>query len=184
MFNMIKMEYYNDNIQIDKNVITDVFKNIQTNTRMLVFGLGYDSKMWYEGTNKNTFFVEDKDEYIELNKDDIPLPNIIRYDYKNITCESSANKTAEDLESYKMPEKLLLYAPYDIILIDGPEGWTPLKPGRLIPCFWSRSLSKPGTLIYVDDSKRTVENYAINRFFPHEHKDVFPERGCCTKIYL
>ena len=33
---------------------------------MLVFGLGYDSKMWYNG-NKNTYFIESNDEYISLN---------------------------------------------------------------------------------------------------------------------
>ena len=76
------MEFYNNNIQIDKKVIDDIFKNIKPNTKMLVFGLGYDSKMWYEGNNKNTFFVENKDEYIELNKNDIPENNIIKYDYK------------------------------------------------------------------------------------------------------
>lgn len=38
---------------------------------MLVFGLGYDSKMWYEGTNKNTYFVENNEKYIELNKNDV-----------------------------------------------------------------------------------------------------------------
>lgn len=52
------MEYYNDKIQLDKLVIKDVFDNIKPNTKMLVFGLGFDSKMWCEGTNKNTFFIK------------------------------------------------------------------------------------------------------------------------------
>jgi len=57
--------YFNNNIQIHKNVIQDVFANITSTTKMLVFGLGYDSKMWYEGNNKNTYFIENKDEYIK-----------------------------------------------------------------------------------------------------------------------
>ena len=55
---------------------------------MLVFGLGYDSRMWYNG-NKNTYFVEDNNEYIQLNHNYIPKENIIRYNYQNITVEKS-----------------------------------------------------------------------------------------------
>lgn len=51
------MEYYNSNIQLDKDVITDVFTEIKPNTKMLVFGLGYDSKMWYKGNHSNTFLL-------------------------------------------------------------------------------------------------------------------------------
>ena len=79
------MNFYNSQIQIDKKVINDVFSNFNNDTKMLVFGLGYDSKMWYEGNNKNTYFVENKKEYIDLNLNDIPLNNIIEYKY-NITC--------------------------------------------------------------------------------------------------
>jgi len=43
------MEFYNKNILISKKVIEDVFTNFTSNTKMLVFGLGYDSKMWYNG---------------------------------------------------------------------------------------------------------------------------------------
>lgn len=46
------MNFYNSNIQLDKKVINDVFSNITPDTKMLVFGLGYDSKMWYEGKIK------------------------------------------------------------------------------------------------------------------------------------
>ena len=74
------MDHYNSKIQIHKNVIDDVFQQFTEKTKMLVFGLGYDSRMWYEGNYKNTFFVENKDEYIELNMKNIPQENIIKYD--------------------------------------------------------------------------------------------------------
>ena len=178
------MEFFNSNIQLDVNVIVDIFKNIRPQTKMLVFGLGYDSKMWYEGTKKNTYFVENNESFIEINKNDIPSEHITKYDYLNITCQSSVTKTDEDLKSYKIPDALLLAAPFDIILIDGPEGWCNSKPGRLIPCFWARSLSKSGTLIYVDDAKRPLEHYSINRFFNGDCKEMFNERNGCVKIYM
>jgi hypothetical protein len=177
------MEYYTNNIQIDKTVIKDIFENMQQNTKMLVFGLGYDSKMWYEGNNKNTFFIENKDQYIELNKDHISSDNIIKYDYTT-TCESSYNLTDQEINMFNIPTRILQLAPFDIILIDGPEGYSKEKPGLLIPCYWSTLLSKTGTLIYIDDSKRKLESYCITKYFNDKIKDVFSSRDNCTKIYF
>ena len=107
------MNFYNSQIQIDKKVINDVFSNFNNNTKMLVFGLGYDSKMWYEGNNKNTYFVENKKEYIDLNLNDIPINNIIEYEY-NITCEKSFNLTDEEINKFEVIEKLKNLAPFDL----------------------------------------------------------------------
>ena len=177
------MEYYNKNIQLDKKVINDIFLNITPHTKMLVFGLGYDSKMWYKGNNTNTFFVENKDEYIELTKNDIPSENIIKYDY-NITVKSSLEISDDQINKFTIPEKLLKLAPFDIIIIDGPEGYNNEKPGRLIPCYWSTLLSKDGTIIYIDDSKRVLENYCIKKYFNNKINKVFTQRDNCTKIYF
>jgi len=177
------MEYYNQKIQIHKNVINDIFTHFNSDTKMLVFGLGYDSKMWYEGNNKNTFFVENKDEYIKLNENDIPLTNIIKYDYKT-TCLNSLTLKDNYIRNFTIPDKILENGPYDIIIIDGPEGFANDRPGRLIPCYWSTMLSKPGTVIYIDDAKRKVENYCIQKWYKNYNKKLFPERNGCVKIYI
>lgn len=177
------MNYYNSNIQIHKNVISDVFNHITPDTKMLVFGLGYDSKMWYEGNNKNTFFIENNYQYIQLNINDISSNNIIYYDYKT-KCSTSSALLDNEIEQFIIPEKILKEAPFDIIIIDGPEGWLPHKPGRLIPCYWSTLISKPGTIVYIDDSNRYLENFCIEKYFTNKHKKEFHERSKCTKIYI
>ena len=177
------MQYYNSNIQLDKDVIKDIFNQFKPNTKMLVFGLGYDSKMWYEGNNKNTFFIENNDEYIKLNINHIPSENIIKYDYE-ITCSSSFNLTDNKIKEFRIPEKILNEAPFDIIIIDGPEGFSLTKPGRLIPCYWSTLLSKPGSIIYIDDAKRKLENFCIQKYFKHHYKEEFDKRQKCVKIYI
>ena len=177
------MKLYNKNIQIDKKVINDVFSNFKSNTKMLVFGLGYDSKMWYEGNNKNTYFVEDTKEYINLNLNDIPMDNIIEYKY-NTTVENSFKLKDNEIRQNKLIETLTRLGPFDIILIDGPRGYNNNVPGRLIPCYWSTLLSKQGTIIYIDDSNRPLENYCINKFFKNKRKQVFIERNNCTKIFM
>ncbi len=177
------MDHYNSHIQLDKKVIADVFANIRSDTKMLVFGLGYDSKMWYEGNQKRTMFIENKDEYIQLNINDIAASNIVKYDYKT-TCASSCKMTDSEIEKFAVPERLLEAGPFDIILIDGPEGYTPEKPGRLLPCYWSTLLSKPGTIIYVDDANRPLETYCIQKYFHDKAKVDFVERDKCTKIIM
>lgn len=177
------MEYYNSKIQIHKDVIEDVFTYFNSNSKMLVFGLGYDSKMWYEGNSKNTFFVENNDEYIHLNEKDISANNIIKYDYKT-TCSESMKLSDNEIMKFTIPEKLLKEAPFDIIIVDGPEGWEKNKPGRLIPCYWSTLLSKKGTIIYIDDSNRALEKVCIQKYFKDYPQKVFNQRDGCTKIYM
>lgn len=173
--------FYNNNIQLAKEVINDI-KNNTTNDNMLIFGLGYDSKMWYN-MNNNTYFIENNDEYINLNTDIIPRDHIIKYDYNNITVENSFSMRLSDIESFKIPETILKLAPFKIILIDGPTGYDNKPPGRLIPIFWSKKLSNKNTLIYVDDSSRKLESYAINKFYTHNNKIIFNSRLKCTKIF-
>lgn len=173
------MQYHNPKIQIDKKVIDDVFANIKPDTKMLVFGLGHDSNMWYYGCNKNVYFVEDNDHYIRLNSR-IPQKNIFKYVYK--TSVSSTPTT--DPKLFPIPTKLLELAPFDIIIIDGPTGGQGHCPGRLLPCYWSTFLSKPGTLIYIDDSSRDIEKFCIAKFFSSFSNYVFLERGQCTKIII
>jgi hypothetical protein len=175
--------YYTSRIQLHPNVIRDIFASITPTTKMLVFGLGYDSRMWYEGTGGNTFFVENKDEYIRLNEKDIPASHIVKYDYTT-RCQTSMTMNEEEIQSFSIPAKILELAPFDIILIDGPEGWQASSPGRLLPCYWSLRLSRPGTLVYIDDSSRRLETYCIQKFYGSYAQTVFPERSGCTKIIL
>jgi hypothetical protein len=177
------MEYYNKNIQLDKDVIKDVFTEIKLDTKMLVFGLGHDSKMWYESVGKNAFFIENNDSYIDLNKNHISENNIIKYNYET-TCLSSFNLSDDTIKNFMIPEKIMNEAPFDIIIIDGPEGFSSIKPGRLIPCYWSTLLSKPGTIIYIDDANRNLEKFCIEKYFKNNVKKEFHKRNKCVKIYI
>jgi len=58
------------------------------------------------------------------------------------------------------------------------------KPERLIPFYWSNLLSKPGTLIYIDDSSRKLESYCIKKYFNDNIKEIFLNRNKCTKIFM
>ena len=176
------MKFYNKNIQLDIKVINDIEKNTTESTRTLIIGLGYDSKMWYN-LNPNTYFVENNEEYIKLNEKDIPLNNIIKYNYdKNINVYNSFNLDDNKLLDYNIPKKLLELGPFDIILIDGPEGWNGESPGRLIPCYWAMKYLSKNSIIYIDDANRKLESYCIDRFFKDNEKKYFQQRNGCCKI--
>lgn len=90
----------------------------------------------------------------------------------------------DDIQKYIIPEKIMSEAPFDIIIIDGPEGYAPSKPGRLVPCYWSTMLSKKGTLIYIDDANRKLETFCIQKYFKQCPKKEFRTRDTCVKIYI
>ena len=175
--------YYDKRIQTDKQIINDIANEVYgKNKKMLVFGLGYDSNLWYNLTNRNTFFVEDNKKYIEKNKD-ISDDKIIQYDYEGITVRNSFNMTDEQIQSFIIPDKIIKNAPYDIIYIDGPTGYTQDKPGRLLPIFWSKTmLSKEDSIVYIDDSNRYLERECINIYFKDFKKIMFNVRDGCMKI--
>ena len=175
------MEFYTDQIQLARSVIDDVFSQFTPHTKLLVFGLGHDSKMWYHGNHGNTFFVEHDPVYIGLNKDHIPSDHIVQYEYKT-TVESCTRLLDNDIRAFTIPEKLVALGPFDIIIIDGPTGHGQRTPGRLIPCYWSTLLSRPGTTIYVDDAIRSVEDFCIQKYFQGKTQTLFPERDKCVKI--
>lgn len=90
---------------------------------------------------------------------------IIKYTYDNINISKSFNLTPNEINSYVIPEKLKQHAPYDLIIIDGPCGYSNDKPGRLLPIYWSSTcLSHQNTLFYVDDTDRPLEKYCISKF--------------------
>lgn len=168
------MEYYNKNIQTSKNVIERILPFLK-GKRMLVFGLGYDSELWFHATNGNTFFIEDNETYVNLNPN-IPNANIIFHKY--------TSKVKEGIKlPIHIPDYIKLLGKFDVIFIDGPAGYDKDKPGRVHPFYWSKNvLTQENSLIFVDDCKRKLENECVNYFFKDNIKEFIDSRDGCMKI--
>lgn len=163
--------YYTPKILLGKDIILDILSEfVGKNKKILVFGLGYDSKIWYYANEmKNVWFVESDESYIKLN-DYIDPKYIIKYKYDNITVKKSFSLSIDDIDKYKLPDGILQNAPYDLIIVDGPTGFNDDVPGRLLPIYWSsKYLSKAGTIIYVDDVERDLERYCVSKFLYGTH---------------
>jgi hypothetical protein len=178
-------KYYNKDIQLNIKAILDITKEISKmeNPKMLVFGLGYDSELWYNLTNKNTYFIEHDMDYI--NKTSVDKDHIIFHPYENMSVTKSFTMSDDDIAQQSFPKGLLELAPFDIIVIDGPTGWLPNKPGRLLSYFWTKNyLSHSDTIIYCDDTERPLETYCLNKYFKDYQKLVFTrDRQTTTKVH-
>ena len=184
--NLIDKYYVNRRILLHPLVLSDILNEIVKNpeTKMLVFGLANDGQLWYNATNKNTYFVEKKNVYLSFNHF-IPDDNIIEYSYKGMSVRNSYILTKREIESFTVPDKLKKLAPFDIILIDAPQGHKSSSSGRLLPIHWSiHSLSKKGTLIYLDDYNRQLETFCINKYCKNNVVKVFKERYGCVKCKM
>ena len=53
---------------------------------------------------------------------------------------------------------------WDVILVDGPEGYRDHHPGRQQSIFLASRLARPGTTIFVHDAERTVESLCAARY--------------------
>ena len=177
---LMKTHYRGRGIQLARLVCNDILAEIRSrkNPSMLVFGMGHDSSLWFEATKGNVVFIEDNQEYIDLNST-IPRQNIIKHDYSGVDRVSSLTATDEQMEEFSRPP---INKQFDVILIDGPEGFSNEKAGRRLPCLWTKKyFSKKGTLIYIDDSRRKMEKLCIEKYFP-KVVETFPQRGGCDKI--
>lgn len=163
----IMEKYYTPKILIGKNIINDVMDEmIGKNKNVLIFGLGYDSNLYYYANDKkNILYVETNDEYIKLCKE-IDTKYVVKHDFKGITVKTSFDMTDDQLDRFAIPKILIDHAPYDIILIDAPVGCNPNAPGRLLPIYWtSKLLSHIGTIVYIDDTERPLESLGVKKYF-------------------
>lgn len=138
----------------------------QRTPNLLVFGVGNDSPMWNQiNCNGRTVFVEDDKDWIKTVLDNFPSLEIYHVEY-----HTSTNYAAE---YFSHPVALSIDASvdaecFDVILIDGPKGYAPESPGRMIPAYYSSKRAKEcktPTAIFLHDSERPVEQTIIERFF-------------------
>ena len=113
--------------------------------------------MWQRlNADGETLFVEDKPAYVETARRTMPQARIVPVDYATTVLGSFAMPPAA-LEAIAMPEALR--GPWDVILVDGPAGYWPGDPGRLLPLHWTSRLMARHTHVFVDDYNRALERH-------------------------
>jgi hypothetical protein len=182
----IMESYYTPEIQLNKNIIEDILKDIivtyKQKTNLLVFGTGNDTLLWKNANiYGHTLFVEHDFSWFEKISIDFP-EDIMYHKYSNISVKSSKSMTLEDLKKFIVPFQLREYV-WDIIIIDGPTGYDDSCPGRALPIYWSTLIRHGDTIVYIDDCNREVEKLFIDLCFDKSYsKKYYGERHGTMRI--
>merc|ERR1719512_107629 len=117
--------------QLRGEVLKSICARLHENASLLVFGLGRDSKLWYENAvnKKNTFFLENHEDWLKFqNEDVVKATRLVKY-------TSEATKYKEELQDEEKLAELFeslpaeIKRPFDLILVDSPIGvewsWMP-----------------------------------------------------------
>lgn len=132
--------------------------------RFLVFGLGRDSSFW-ERLNRGgkTLFIEDNRAWLERITADFPRLEAYLVEY--------GTRLTEWQELLDHPERLAITfppavenAPWDVILVDAPNGWPDSSPGRMKSISAAARLIGPAGDIFVHDCNRAVERIYCDAF--------------------
>ena len=147
--------------------------------RFLVFGVGHDAPLWHRlNRGGETCFLEHHDGWRAQLQARFPELRIERVAY-----HTERRKAAEYLED---PQQMRGDFPravtdkrWDVILVDGPNGWRAKAPGRMLSIYLaSQWVARPGD-VFIHDSERSVERTWSARFLgdAHEKTEIKGRRG-------
>jgi hypothetical protein len=71
---------------------------------------------------------------------------------------------ASEIPLPNLPDNVALIG-WDVVVVDGPEGWRPDKPGRAASITLAGRLVAKGGVVLVDDYNRDVERYICDLVF-------------------
>jgi hypothetical protein len=136
--------------------------------RLLVFGCGNDSAFW-ETANAGgeTAFIEDDQAWAQMAQATLTTAKIHLVAY-----DTQLSQWRELLDS---PDELKMQLPaaiashqWDVILVDGPAGYAPFKPGRMKAIFAASRLVAKGGAVFVHDTEREVEAAYASKYLGEE----------------
>lgn len=170
-------EYYTDKILLghyQASVIALQIFRLKRRCNFLVFGCGNDSRLWAE-LNKygTTVFLEGslnwKNKVLAANPD-------LRIELYDVGANTVSESLADNVQ-YLPPPAALFERRFDLIFIDGPQGFKSSCPGRALPIIWSKEIACSHTNIFLDDYERALETKYFNRYFPESTVISDPKRG-------
>jgi IRX15/IRX15L/GXM len=163
--NISKMRELNE-IQLSSEQLQVIIKAVKStpSCRLLVFGLGNDSMFWSKLNRGGlTVFLEDNKDWLEkITRRSKRITaflvhyNTQRKDWKKLLESPS-------LLNMSLPNEVKREK-WDVILVDGPEGWKDFHPGRMKSIYLSSRLIKDPGHIFVHDCDREIEDAYCNHF--------------------
>jgi len=162
--NKIDSERSRLNIQMHTKELLKIIEAINPPINFLIFGLGNDSTFWFN-TNKDgrTVFIENNKSWFKNVKSKFPEIEAYLADYKTERWEwKNLINHPENLD-LDLPKDILKVS-WDVILVDGPGGYSDKTPGRMQSIYMASKLIKIGGDVFVHDTNRKVEKEYCDKF--------------------
>lgn len=148
-----------DGAQLEAQEIDTIAQAIRSRPgcRLLVFGCGNDSAFW-EALNAEgeTAFIEDDPTWAEMAMDKLSASPVYVVSYGTQLSQWRGLLDMPRALKLDLPLELTLQK-WDIIIVDGPEGFQPFSSGRMKSIFTAAKLVAPGGVVFVHDVQREPE---------------------------
>jgi len=159
------LPHYTPKIQLLPQHIHEVAKVLKQfdKPKLLIWGVGYDSRMWCALNKKGTtFFIEDNCRWAHMTTPQIPCRVILAKYGTRVSQADQLIKKPEALKLTLPPD--ILQMKFDVLVVDAPDGSHPRAPGRMKSIYMSTLLSHERSHVFVDDFKRPIESKYGDRF--------------------
>lgn len=140
--------------------------------RLLIFGVGKDSKMWVAANaGGTTEFVEHELEWIGMTRKQIPgvIVHEVTYKTKRKHWKKMLDRT-DDLLMQDLPASVTDTA-WDIIYVDSPQGGNDRRPGRMKSIYTASRIAARGkqTDVVLHDCDREVERVYGDKYLGEDN---------------
>jgi glucuronoxylan 4-O-methyltransferase len=136
---------------------------------LLIFGVGRDTSYWVDVNKEGrTAFLEDNEKWFEkIKKANSGLEvYFVNYDTKRRHWKKLLSDEKELIMD--LPETITK-TEWDIVLVDGPQGFHRNTPGRMKSIYMSKVLAKNGGDIFVHDCDRKIERVYCDKYLVKEN---------------
>ena len=145
------------NIQMHEQELNHILSALEVKRpcSLLVFGMGNDSILWFEANRGGqTLFVEDDSYWDRVIRERHPSLQSIHVLYGTRAGDWRADLLRQP--GLVLPAQVSGHS-WDMILVDGPAGWSEEKPGRLQSILAARRLVGGQGTVMVRDCDRQAE---------------------------
>ena len=147
---------------LSRRQIAAIKKVLPAYGNLLVWGLGNDSPFWHHSTKGRVIFIEHEGIWLKKIMSRYPFLRTYRVNYTTLLFETfdkyiNHSEIWSDLDLRSQLPPFVKRTPWNVILVDAPQGYGASNPGRYQSIYTSSLLAQSGTHVFVDDFERKVE---------------------------